>query len=158
MKAKQQRRASILAKIERKRKMIETLQKASRSLAEGLVEQWVVRRTILACRSSANVYRAPEGSESYYGHRNPGTVWLVEGFIFDSPHEEGVRVFKTPDSAQLYAQCAADRDSSFDRQEWYKIEVVDRVDGEVFCEIPCRSEYIKAIKRGASLTEAAKLL
>ena len=158
MKDKKRRRDEILSQIEAKWGMIKVLQNEARSLSQSLPEEWVVRSTVLTQRSGAWGTGAPAGTESYHGDRNPGTVHHVNGFVTSDPHSEMVQVFKTPDAAKRYAQCAVDKDRGFDRQAWYKIEVVDRVDGEVFCEIPCRSAYIKAIESGVPLSEAAKLL
>lgn len=156
--SKQSHRSEILSQIEAKQGMIDVLRREAQSLVQSLTEEWVVRRTVLVQRSWNGGTGAPAGSETFHGCLYPGTPHYQEGFLFKDHQHEGVRVFRTPSSAKLYAQCAVDKDRGFDRQSWYKIEVVDRRDGEIFCEIPCRSEYVKAIDRGASLTEAAKLL
>ena len=156
--AKLEHRNEILSQIEANRVAIDTLLEHSRSLAHSLPEQWVIRSTVLCQRSSAGFTGRPEGYESYHGARNPGTKYYIRGFITSDPNSDEVEVFDTPRAAKLYAQCAADKDRGYDRQAWYKIEIVDRVDGEVLCEIPCRSAYIKAIDSGVPLSEAAKLL
>lgn len=155
---KRDRRNQVLREIEAKREQANALVKASRSLAAGLPEEWVVRRTVLVQRSWRGGTGAPAGTQSYHGDRNPGTIHHVNGFVASDPHDETVRVFKTPAAAKLYAQFAADKDRGFDRQAWYAIEVVDRVDGEIYCQIDSRSEYVKAIDRGMTPSEAAKYL
>lgn len=138
--AKRQLRSDVLSQIESKRGMVKVLQQESRDLAESLESDWVLRSRQLRQRVTHGGTGAPAGSESYYGSRNPGTQWLVQGFIYSNPLDEGVQVFKHPDSALFAAQCAADRDRKY-LDKWYVVEVVDRKDGEVYAEITTRSDY-----------------
>jgi len=47
----------------------------------------------------------------------------------------GVKMSKSPRDMVFIAECEAGRDSRFETQDKYVIEVVDRLDGEVYLKI-----------------------
>jgi hypothetical protein len=133
MTEKQTRRNAILDHIDAKLGMMKVLKNEIANLVKTIDGEWVIRM------------RWDKGrSPMYWGHRNPGDSCYQSGFLFRSDSDThtsfcgkqgGVKVSKSPRDMMFIAECEAGRDRKYLDQDSYVIEVVDRVDGEIFGEV-----------------------
>jgi len=119
-----------------------------KSLTGSYEGEWVIRHHVLKQRTWVGGTGYPVGYCRYLGCRNPGTRHYQRGFLFNVPRYESngdeVKVFKSARDAMFVAECEAGADRKYETQDYYVIEVVDRLDGEVYgaVETPWRSSSV----------------
>ena len=138
---KQSRRECVLHSIDVLLESKAEIDRKIKLLVEDLEGEWVIRKRIVKQRRWHGDVNTgyPSGTCHYYGCRNPGTKFYRNGCIFTDPmYEHGddkVKVYKSPRDAVFVAECEAGSDRKYEDQPYYLIEVVDRLDGEVYAVI-----------------------
>ena len=145
--SKKKNRDLVLSQIDMYLADIKETQEAIKTLLQAMPGEWVIRRTWLE-----------DGTHTYWGTRNPGDTCYQQGFCFRDPNGvskgfsgkvSGVKSSKSPRDMLFIAECEAGRDRKYETQNKYIIEVVDRLDGEVYSSV-------KEPYRNPLLTESQK--
>jgi hypothetical protein len=140
---KKQLRDHVLGQVDGKLGMIKVLQGEISDMIKALDGEWVIQKRWLKDVTSHGgvTIHAREGQIRYFGVKSPGDVHYCANFLFKDPYAAckgfsgktgGVKMMKSPRDAVFIAECLAGSDRKFETQETYTIEIVDRLDGEVF--------------------------